>query len=708
MIYCYVKTASLSTKTLRDWKRERTGILWWEDEIAFSCWLRLGNSVEFRNSSLQGVKFCPSSEIQHMKPLQIRGELVGFLVLFGMLAVPLPGATPNANREQAVRLVEQAVQAEIDGDFLGRERFLAKAQHLEPDFAPVRWYQGQVVGMDGQWLSVDEAVDQAASNKLLADYEAYRAKQQASIAGNWQAASWCAKNALGSQCRAHLMNILMFDADHVGARQALGHQLLGGDWISPEDQRRFGKRAMFTKTGFAKYQSTVTKLLDKTNHPNPNVQEAGWEQLNSIDDPLVIPVLEAVAARYGHKTHLFVANKLGTMKHQEAAHALARLALSAPSAEVTQAAVDNLKKQSLFDFVPDMLAAMSSPIQFMSVPVLNEYGKLAGFRQAFAKEGMHERELFTLDSVIRYHHPPKNRLPGPGATLIGQLYDSSAPLGSKITRIYADPFRQGESLENLMAEGAAAVAARIAVMESRAIALAQNRAMAAVNENRVVAERNARIAKVISRVTNQEFQSVPSDVWQWWDRYNETEYQRSKLTQRRYQRNNYDVPLSLENTGVTILKSSCFVAGTPVVTLRGLRPIEQLLPGDMVLSRSIETGELSYKPVVAATTRAPAKTVLLKVDDETIHATTSHLLWVSGKGWTKAGEIQPGELLHAAAEPAVVMSTTPGAILPTHNLVVADNHTYFVGASRVLSHDVLPRGSAHELVPGQFMLTMGR
>ena len=151
-----------------------------------------------------------------------------------------------------------------------------------------------------------------------------------------------------------------------------------------------------------------------------------------------------------------------------------------------------------------------------------------------------------------------------------------------------------------------------------------------------------------------------------------------------------------------ITYGSCFVAGTKINTLRGLQPIEKVKPGDLVLSRSVKTGELCFKPVVAATSRAPAKTVILEVNNEEMHATTSHLLWVCGKGWTKCGEISQGDLLHSANVPAVVMSKRSSAVLPTHNIVVADNHTYFVGDSLVLSHDVVPRGSAHELVPGQF------
>lgn len=88
-----------------------------------------------------------------------------------------------------------------------------------------------------------------------------------------------------------------------------------------------------------------------------------------------------------------------------------------------------------------------------------------------------------------------------------------------------------------------------------------------------------------------------------------------------------------------------------------------------------------------------------------MQASTNHLLWVSGKGWVKAVDIKAGELLHAAAEPAVVVSSTAGPDMPTFNLVVADNHNYFVGPNRILTHDVLPRVSMVEQVPGQTLFT---
>lgn len=51
------------------------------------------------------------------------------------------------------------------------------------------------------------------------------------------------------------------------------------------------------------------------------------------------------------------------------------------------------------------------------------------------------------------------------------------------------------------------------------------------------------------------------------------------------------------------------------------------------------------------------------------------------------------------------MSSKPSDVLPTYNLIAMDTHTYFVGTSRVLSHDMLSRGSVHELIPGKFALS---
>ncbi len=51
--------------------------------------------------------------------------------------------------KQATALVSQAIQSEVDGDLVSRDRLLKEACHLDSEFAPARWLQGQVKSMDG-------------------------------------------------------------------------------------------------------------------------------------------------------------------------------------------------------------------------------------------------------------------------------------------------------------------------------------------------------------------------------------------------------------------------------------------------------------------------------------------------------------------------------------------------------------------------------
>ncbi|MEM8736770.1 MAG: polymorphic toxin-type HINT domain-containing protein, partial [Planctomycetota bacterium] len=376
--------------------------------------------------------------------------------------------------------------------------------------------------------------------------------------------------------------------------------------------------------------------------------------------------------------------------------------------------VDELRAKSMFDFVPKLLAAMSSPISYMTIPVIDPAGQFQGFRQAFAKEGMNENRVWRFDSsvsVVGGGSPTRQVFDPKESTSYGWKLlsrDESKPFGSRNTWEKTTTQSTSQFVDLAAEENARALsAARFAAFATGKMLEAK-----AKQENVEIAAQNARIADVISDLAGVQFETLPKDAWNWWDKYNETDYQRSKLKRYRYNsanqvaymRRDYgEIRESLSDVEITY--GSCFVAGTKVLTSRGPKAIETILPGDLVLSRSVASGELGFKPVVTGTNRAPTETVILHINDEKLHATRSHLLWVSGKGWIKAGEVKVGDLLHSAAEPAVVMGVQKSGVLPTFNLIVADNHTYFVGSSQVLSHDVLPRGSVQEQIPGQFALS---
>ncbi|MFO0942027.1 MAG: polymorphic toxin-type HINT domain-containing protein [Pirellulales bacterium] len=640
-----------------------------------------------------------------------------YLMFVGVTFSSANASDPDAVM-QASALVGQAIQAEIDGDLVGRDRMLKEATQIDATFAPAHWLQGQVF-INGKWTTIEDSISDAKSNRILAEYESMRAMQPASVQGNWQAAQWCAKNGMATQCRAHLENILMLDHDNQEARKLLGHQLVGADWLTPADQARLIQRAEFVRSGEAKYGAKIEGLIRKAIFGSSIQKQAAEAELDRIDDSLAIPVLERTA-NLGTATASIAVSLLTKLEHPESAKSLMRIAVLFPDQQIRDAAIEGLKQKSLHDFVPEMLSAMSSPVLSLTTPIFGPNGKVTGFRQSFAKEGMEDYRTFDFDTQL------VTQLVGEGVNsetkelTTSSRYlldvDLSKPFGQRRTwfdirttskYLQTDPSQVQAMFEQaMMIEQMVKAAAIVSVVQRQA---------QVEQENHRIGLTNRRIANVLSDIVNVEFLQIPGDAWNWWDKYNETSYQKSKYSRYKYDRSNYAVPMpyTFESLGepvsskssYSIYKASCFVAGTKINTLRGLMEIEKIMPGDQVLSQDIQTGELGYKPVVCATNRDPAKTVILKVDDDTIHATTSHLLWVSGKGWVKAGEIKVGDLLHTTAEPAVVVSSTPGPELPTHNLIVADTHNYFVGSSRVLSHDVLPRASIQEQVPGQTLFT---
>jgi RHS repeat-associated protein len=140
--------------------------------------------------------------------------------------------------------------------------------------------------------------------------------------------------------------------------------------------------------------------------------------------------------------------------------------------------------------------------------------------------------------------------------------------------------------------------------------------------------------------------------------------------------------------------SSCFVAGTPVLTADGLKPIEEVAEGDWVWARSDKTGDEGWKRVLR-TTVSPDKAVL-KVRlrssqgaEEEIRATPEHPFWVEGKGWTEAGELTAGDRVPSARGGWLqVEELTPETATQTvYNFEVDDFHTYFVGHQGAWVHN---------------------
>lgn len=141
---------------------------------------------------------------------------------------------------------------------------------------------------------------------------------------------------------------------------------------------------------------------------------------------------------------------------------------------------------------------------------------------------------------------------------------------------------------------------------------------------------------------------------------------------------------------------NCFVAGTPVWTSEGLKPIEEIEAGEEVLSWNQVTQELEFKPVLKTTRNRAEELVTIAVDGEPepINTTPGHPFYVRGDGtgaggWMLAGFLRRGDQVRSPSGAWVNVREVerhPRAA-DVFNFEVADNHDYFVGSGGMLVHN---------------------
>ncbi len=147
------------------------------------------------------------------------------------------------------------------------------------------------------------------------------------------------------------------------------------------------------------------------------------------------------------------------------------------------------------------------------------------------------------------------------------------------------------------------------------------------------------------------------------------------------------IPLGTFSTVVSVQRLSCFGAGTMVRTLTGSQPIEALKLGDQVLTQSIKTGALAYKPIVGVHHNPPSKTYEIKLGDETIVSSHFHRFWKAGSGWVMARDLKVGDPIRTLNGTVRVTAIEDGKVVRVFNLDVADDADFFVGEVGALAHD---------------------
>jgi hypothetical protein len=150
--------------------------------------------------------------------------------------------------------------------------------------------------------------------------------------------------------------------------------------------------------------------------------------------------------------------------------------------------------------------------------------------------------------------------------------------------------------------------------------------------------------------------------------------------------------ISIKVGGEVLCKfvGGCFAPGTLIRTEQGLRPIEDIVVGDFVLSYDEATGSNTVGRVKQLfTSRATTLTKLEFADGVSFECTPEHPILTSERGWLGAGRLLPGdEVKRISGQPALILAVSHtnygGAVF---NFEVEGTHTYAVSALAVVAHN---------------------
>ncbi|HVV99559.1 MAG TPA: polymorphic toxin-type HINT domain-containing protein, partial [Planctomycetaceae bacterium] len=549
------------------------------------------------------------------------------------------------------------------------------------------------------WRRYDAPADSATTSELM---QRYREARYPLIADDYKSqlhvAQWCHRHGLTGQEYAHLTAAFsLAPASELEAiANRLGYRQVGGHWLNREELADLAASAKQTEIGLKLWGKKVERVANQLNG-GPHQRETALASLQEITDPAAIPAMELSLASKDQHDAVVAIEAIARIDAYQASSALARHAVFSPWPAVRESAIDALKSRRFEDFVPSLL-------ELLAPPVTAHQRVIPGLMQDLGF-GRKRGELFYTQILVR---ETMNRIEANALVVPEEVKIS--PMMTIVMR------RNFTTFANTMVGiSGPPIGENIASAEPRNQALREatdrlHRREQMINaQNESTEQLNRRVTDALAAVSQQPQNTDPKFWWDWWYKYSDLQRVRPKAIAFAAETSR-PVPVSVvvPEVHVAILRPidpgrsthSCFKAGTPVWTDTGMVPIERLQIGDRVLSQNVETGELAYKPVLYKSLRPKKQLLRVSAGGEDLVCTGGHRFWVAGEAWTKARELTPEDLLHTATGTIRVNTISEADTDETHNLVVADFHSYFVGKQAILVQDLpLPR-STNCVVPG--------
>ena len=584
-----------------------------------------------------------------------------------------PSARRSARTDDAAATaaeVEKALERELAGDNAARQSILVKLLESKPESPQAHWHLGEVRVGD-KWLPYDRVADEGNRWHELYRYGEERAKRKDTVDDQLFLADGARSHKLFDQERAHLMQVVARDPSHEEAHRRLGdyYSEADGVWIPRERFEGAVQSQRRWMESLARYGKEAEKFTARLRRLNAQALEKARDEWEAWRDPEKLPALERAVGDSGGPLQTEYIRWLGSLECYEASRALVRQALFSENEAMRLQATDSLQGHPWEDYMYELVA---------SVTTIRE----------------------TTDPVA---------VPGQNAQVTSLAWET-------IDTVIETQWLLRNPIDVLMVPGFL-----VRVDNHRDAGVAAGAMWQAIQKVRAEgdAPRNERALRAISRLAGKKFKTA-KEAWEWWDKFQDTVRKQEKID-RRYEGNWYvdsrrrtirpsPVPVYQITTGSFGMNApppteggscECLAAGTTIMTETGARPVETLAIGDGILAQDIETGELTFKPVIGKTIREQAKLYRLKTASDEIVCSQGHPFWVNAVGWVQARSLQAGMPVHTTSGSSELTSVEPAGEGTVYNVVVADSHTYFVGKTQpFLSHDPTQRRATNSLLPG--------
>ncbi|WP_419194554.1 polymorphic toxin-type HINT domain-containing protein [Novipirellula herctigrandis] len=572
--------------------------------------------------------------------------------------------------------LQATLQAEARGEIT--DRSVLKAHH---DAAPIgafaRWQAGQVC-LDDTWLGVDE-LNSDRMTPLLEEYDQERGDGPLNLNDHRRLANWAEQHGLKDQAKAHWYGVLAARSDDRMARTKLQFERIGDQWLTKDEIREARQKSnelvKQTKAWMPQMKKWAASLLGSKTKEKIKTLDA----LDELQDSTAIHALQLTALQLPGNTALPFVDAIKNVRSQEACDALVKIAMSELTSKRGQSAMNGIKEYPMVFYVPGLLEMLSTETEVKHLVFQRANGERI-LRLAMSQELRDLEQIAVVDKVL---YKP-NRL-----TVARMSRPRSAmPAGMQPGQTLTIPFSKNAVAQQIVDQSTQSEINR---------AIKNNDAN---NFTKAIAQE--RVFDLLQAATDAEVDRNTNAWWGWWDRYNEQLHYGEKNRDRRYYEDRKDIVYASQPVIILVLiNRECLIRGTQVQTEYGLRNIESIRVGDRVLSQDVASGELKLKPVLNTTHRPPAKTFVFSTQEGKIEATLGHYWWVSGRGWLRSKELEPGMVLrHATGTTAIEAVELAEEPVETFNLIVADNHTYFVGPERILCSDATEIRPTLQVVPG--------